>query len=198
MKNILLTINIILLLLVGYLYYLHFHNDNQQNAAHKISSESTSTNDKSRVAYIDLDSLQNNYGYYQKLKNDFEKKQNQANDEIASLQKKYQSRAMELQQKAATMDQKQQEAAMQEINKMQQDLQAKKQNIDNELYNDNSKMKEEILTRIENFLKGYNKDGKYSYIFSYEPGFMFYKDSTLNITPDVITGLNKLDSEKAK
>ena len=198
MKNILLTINIILLLLVGYLYYLHFHNDNQQNTAHKISSESTSTNDKSRVAYIDLDSLQNNYGYYQKLKNDFEKKQNQANDEIASLQKKYQSRAMELQQKAATMDQKQQEAAMQEINKMQQDLQAKKQNIDNELYNDNSKMKEEILTRIENFLKGYNKDGKYSYIFSYEPGFMFYKDSTLNITPDVITGLNKLDSEKAK
>ena len=77
MKNILLTINIILLLLVGYLYYLHFHNDNQQNTAHKISSESTSTNDKSRVAYIDLDSLQNNYGYYQKLKNDFEKKQNQ-------------------------------------------------------------------------------------------------------------------------
>ena len=105
---------------------------------------------------------------------------------------------MELQQKAATMDQKQQEAAMQEINKMQQDLQAKKQNIDNELYNHNSKMKEEILTRIENFLKGYNKDVKYSYIFSYEPGFMFYKDSTLNITPDVITGLNKLDSEKTK
>jgi len=27
---------------------------------------------------------------------------------------------------------------------------------------------------------------------------MFYKDSTLNITPDVITGLNKLDSENKK
>jgi hypothetical protein len=27
---------------------------------------------------------------------------------------------------------------------------------------------------------------------------MFYKDSTLNITPDVIAGLNKLDSENKK
>ena len=105
---------------------------------------------------------------------------------------------MQLQQKASTMNQKEQEAAMQEINKMQQDLQARKQSIDNELYNDNSKMKEDILTRIQNFLKEYNKDGKYSYIFSYEPGFMFYKDSTLNITPDVIAGLNELDSSSKK
>jgi outer membrane protein len=96
------------------------------------------------------------------------------------------------------MNQQEQEAAMQEINKMQQDLQTKKQAIDNDLYNYNSKMKEDILNRIQNFLKEYNKDGKYSYIFSYEPGFMFYKDSTLNITPDVITGLNNEYSENKK
>ncbi|HEU5365751.1 MAG TPA: OmpH family outer membrane protein, partial [Hanamia sp.] len=117
---------------------------------------------------------------------------------ITAMQKKYQSRAMQLQQKAANMNQKEQEEAMQEMNKMQQDLQNRKQSIDNELYNYNSKMKDDILTRIQNFLKEYNKDGKYSYIFSYEPGFMFYKDSTLNITPDVIAGLNKLDSENKK
>ena len=198
MKNFLLIINIVLLILVGYLYYLHFKDDKRQSPNTKSVKETVQLNGKSQVAYIDLDSLQNNYGYYQKLKSDFEKKQNQTNDEITPLQKKYQSRAMELQQKAATMNQKQQEAAMQEINKMQQELQVKKQGIDNELYNDNSKMKEEILNRIENFLKGYNKDGKYSYIFSYEPGFMFYKDSTLNITPDVIAGLNKLDSQNRK
>ena len=96
------------------------------------------------------------------------------------------------------MNQQEQESAMQEMNKMQQDLQAKKQSIDNDLYNTNSKMKEDILSRIQNYLKEYNKDGKYSYIFSYEPGFMFYKDSTLNITPDVIAGLNELYSENKK
>ncbi|MGN6296799.1 MAG: OmpH family outer membrane protein [Ginsengibacter sp.] len=195
MKNFLLIINIVLLILVGYLYYLHFSDSRSTQTSQKLrNSENSSQNEKAKVAYIDLDSLQNNYGYYKKLKKDFEQKQTQANDEITALQKKYQTRAMQLQQKAATMSPAEQQDAMQEINKMQQDLQEKKQNIDNDLYNANSKMKEDILTRIQNFLKDYNKNGKYSYIFSYEPGFMFYKDSTLNITPEVIEGLNNLDS----
>ncbi len=198
MKNILLLINIILLGLVGYLYYLQFHNS-KNNIVHEVKySAINNLSEKSKVAYIDLDSLQSNYTYYKKIKADFERKQSAANDEITSMQKKYQARAVQLQQKAATMNQQEQQTAMQEINKMQQDLQTRKQEIDNELYNYNSKMKEDILTRIQNFLKDYNKDGKYSYIFSYEPGFMFYKDSTLNITPDVITGLNALYSENKK
>ncbi len=198
MKNILLGFNILLLALVGYLYYLHFNDAKSNHNLSNSAAPSETSSVKAKVAYIDLDSLQNNYGYYQKLKADFERKQSSANDQIAALQKKYQNRAMQLQQKAATMNQKEQQDAMQEINKMQQDLQERKQNIDNELYNDNSKMKEDILARIQNFLKDYNKDGKYSYIFSYEPGFMFYKDSTLNITNDVIAGLNQLDSTNKK
>jgi outer membrane protein len=196
MKNILLVINIILICLVGYLYYLHFSNTKKpaiQSVRYKAGTESK---DGAKVAYIDLDSLQNNYTYYKKIKTEFEHKQKAANDEISGMQKKYQNRAMQLQQKGATMTQQEQEAAMQEINKMQQDLQSRKQAIDNELYNYNSKMKEDILTRIQDFLKQYNKDGRYSYIFSYEPGFMFYKDSALNVTPDVITGLNDLENKK--
>lgn len=197
MKNILLITNIILLVLVGYLYYLHFKNKGKVVRAIK-KTEAIVNEDKANVAYIDLDSLQNNYGYYQKIKAEFEQKQSKANDEITNMQKRFQSRAMQLQQKAATMDQKEQQSAMEEINKMQQDLQTRKQNIDNDLYNYNSQMKEDILNRIQNFLKDYNRNGKYSYIFSYEPGFMFYKDSTLNITNDVIRGLNQLDSSNKK
>ncbi|MEO8569264.1 MAG: OmpH family outer membrane protein [Ginsengibacter sp.] len=198
MKNILLAINIILILLVGFLYYLYFSNTKKSTSPIIHSSAVNHANQSAKVAYIDLDSLQNNYTYYKKIKAEFEKKQEAANNEITSLQKKYQSRAMQLQQKGPTMSQPEQESAMQEMNKMQQDLQAKKQGIDNDLYNTNSKMKEDILSRIQNYLKEYNKDGKYSYIFSYEPGFMFYKDSTLNITPDVIAGLNELYNENKK
>jgi outer membrane protein len=201
MKNILLAINVVLLLLVGYLYYLQFSKNEPKTKTITQTAQSNtvqSVGEKSKVAYIDLDSLQSNYTYYKKIKAEFEKKQAAANDEITSMQKKFQARAVQLQQKAATMNQQEQESAMQEINKMQQDLQTRKQGIDNELYNYNTKMKEDILTRIQNFLKDYNKDGKYSYIFSYEPGFMFYKDSTLNITPDVISGLNALYAENKK
>lgn len=198
MKNILLVINIVLVFLVGFLYYLHFSSNKKAVIQKDASSSLPRETESAKVAYIDLDSLQNNYVYYKKIKSDFERKQTAANDEITGMQKKYQARAMQLQQKGPSMNQQEQESAMQEINKMQQDLQEKKQGIDNDLYNTNSKMKEDILLRIQNYLKEYNKNGKYSYIFSYEPGFMFYKDSTLDITPDVIVGLNELYSENKK
>ncbi|MEO7802253.1 MAG: OmpH family outer membrane protein, partial [Ginsengibacter sp.] len=62
----------------------------------------------------------------------------------------------------------------------------------------NSKMKDDILKKIQDFLKVYNKDKRFDYIFSYEPGFMFYKDSTLDITRDVVVGLNKSYTESGK
>ena len=189
MKQLSLIINVVLLVLVGYLYYLYFSSSkNRVTVIH--STKDSSINHGNKVAYIDLDSLQNNYAYYKKIKEDIDRKQTASTNEINNLQKHYQSRAMQLQQKGPSMSQQDQQSAMKEISQMQQDLQAKKQSLDNELFNYNSKMKEDILTRIQNYLKEYNKDGRYDYILSYEPGFMFYKDTALNITRDVIEGLN--------
>ena len=192
MKNFLMISNFILLFLVAVLYYLYFKTNKKEVVPQSKTISSSTINKGNKVAYIDLDSLQSNYQYYKKIKGEYERKQVASNDEITNMQKRYQNRAMQLQQKGPTMNQQEQEAAMKEINQMQQDLQTKKQSLDNELFNYNSKMKEDILSRIQNFLKEYNKDGKYDYIFSYEPGFMFYKDTSLNITNDVIAGLNAL------
>jgi outer membrane protein len=190
MAKLSLTLNLVLLGLVGYLYYLHFSpSKSPVKFAH--FGKDSAKNHGNKVAYLDLDSLQNNYVYYKKIKADFDRKQTASNDEITNLQKRYQARAMQLQQKGPTMNQQDQESAMREINQMQQNLQEKKQSLDNDLFNYNSKIKEDLLNRIQNFLKEYNKDGRYDYIFSYEPGFMFYKDTALNITKDVITGLNQ-------
>mgnify|MGYP000515864702 CR=1 FL=1 len=198
MKNFSLILNGVLLLLVGYLYYLQFSSSKKYAFINTQKCKDSSTNHGNKIAYIDLDSLQSSYEYYKILKADFEKKQAASNNEVANLQKRYQARAMQLQQKGTTMNPQEQEAAMKEINQMQQNLQAKKQALDNDLYNSNSKMKEDILSRIQNFLKEYNKDGRFDYVFSYEPGFMFYKDSALNITSDVINGLNELYAKNKK
>lgn len=198
MKHFSLIVNVVLLLLVGWLYYDKFSSTKKTVAANTQKCKDSSTNHGNKLAYIDLDSLQGSYEYYKILKADFEKKQAASNNEVADMQRRYQSRAMQLQQKGATMSQPEQEAAMKEINQMQQGLQAKKQELDNSLYNANSKMKEDILSKIQNFLKEYNKDGRFDYVFSYEPGFMFYKDSALNITSDVINGLNEMYAKNKK
>ena len=197
MKNFSLIINVVLMVLVGYLYYLHF-NSNKKNAVHVKGFRDSSNRSGTKVAYLDLDSLQSNYEYYKKINAEFVRKQNASNDEVTNMQKRFQNRAMQLQQKGPTMNQQEQESAMKEINQMQESLQNKKQSLDNELFNYNTKMKEDILTRIQNYLKEYNRDGRYDYIFSYEPGFMFYKDTALNITNDVIKGLNDLYAKDKK
>ena len=196
MKNFLVASNIILLALVGYLYYLHFNSNKKSSTTYTIKDSAGQS--RARVAYIDLDTLQSNYDYYKKLKAESDKKQEAATKEILSLQNRYQTRTAQLQQKGATMTQQEQEAAMKELGGMQQAFQNRKQELDTELYNYTSKLKEDILSRIQNFLKEYNKDSKYDYIFSYEPGFMFYKDSTLNITKDVVEGLNTIYSKEKK
>jgi len=195
MKNFLVVSNFILLFLVAILYFLYFKSSKKETSPQPKTVSGSTVQTGNKVAYIDLDSLQSNYEYYKKLKGEFERRQIASNNEIASMQKRYQTRAMQLQQKGPTMNQQEQETAMKEINQMQQDLQTKKQALDNELFNDNSKMKEDILNKIQDFLKDYNKNGRYDYIFSYEPGFMFYKDTSLNITKDVIVGLNELYSK---
>lgn len=199
MKKALLVLNGILLLAVAYLFVLQFKkNDKVVKTTKTATTKEVETEPSVLIAYFDLDSLQNNYGYFKKIKADFEKKQAAANNDLVALQKKYQNRAAELQQKAQTMTPQEQEAAMNEMNEMQQKLQIKKQNSDNELFNYNSKMNADILNKIQDFLKEYNKDGRYAYVLSYQPGLMFYKDSTLDITADVIKGLNDLDLEKKK
>lgn len=199
MKKALLVLNGILLLAVAYLFVLQFKkNDKVVKTTKTATTKETEAEPTVLIAYFDLDSLQNNYGYFKKIKADFEKKQAAANNDLIALQKKYQNRAAELQQKAQTMTPQEQEAAMNEMNEMQQKLQIKKQNSDNELFNYNSKMNADILNKIQDFLKEYNKDGRYAYVLSYQPGLMFYKDSTLDITADVIKGLNDLDQEKKK
>ena len=175
MKNILLATNIILIALVGYLYFLHFHTE-KNTTSHFSTVRDTASGAKARVAYIDLDSLQSNYGYYIKIKAESDRRQQAATNEISGLQ----------------------DAAVKEIGRMQQDLQEKKQKLDNELYDYTAKVKDDMLKRIQNFLKDYNKDNKYDYVFSFEPGFMFYKDTTLNITHDVIEGLNDLYAKEKK
>lgn len=198
MKQFSLIFNVILLVLVGVLYYLHFSSKKAAVIDLKSPASAQVHSGGARVAYLDLDSLQSNYGYYKKIKADFEKKQTESNNEITNLQKRYQSRAMQLQQKGPTMNQQEQDAAMKEINQMQESLAAKKQATDNELFAYNSKMKDDILKKIQDFLKEYNKNKRFDYIFSYEPGFMFYKDTTLDITRDVVIGLNKNYSETNK
>jgi len=52
------------------------------------------------------------------------------------------------------------------------------------------------MKEIKDYLKKFNEDRRYSFIFSYEPGLFYYKDSAFDITSQVLKGLN--DQYKAR
>ncbi len=64
-------------------------------------------------------------------------------------------------------------------------------------YNDYvTRRMQDVKTKIEEFLKEYNRDKGYSYIVAYEPGLYYYKDTIYNITGDVVKGLNAMYNKK--
>ncbi|UAY50835.1 OmpH family outer membrane protein [Ferruginibacter albus] len=200
MKNLLLALNIVLLSAVGFLFYKQYSGNGGTDNKNKtvVASNSSQPVNASRMAWINMDSLQNNYEYFKEKKSSFEKEQQAGNADLEMYQHKYEQELAELQQKAPTMTPQQQEAASKRYAEIQRDLGIKKQNLDNQLYQSSSRMKDSIYKKVQDFLADYNKEKHFNYVFSYEPALIVYRDSTLDITNDVIDGLNQAYKKEKK
>jgi len=130
------------------------------------------------------------------VKAEISKKEDAMNTELDNLDKSYRDKVNGYQQQAQTMNQTQSEMATQDVMHLQESIKSRKATLDQE-YNDlvMRRMKD-VKVKIEDFLKTYNADKRYSYIVSYEQGLFYYKDSAYNITADVITGLNDIYKNK--
>ena len=75
--------------------------------------------------------------------------------------------------------------------KKQQDLQDLQNRLTNELATENQKNSLQLRDSINSFLKEYNKEKGYSFIFS-NTGFdnLLYADQAYNITDEIVEGLN--------
>ena len=112
-----------------------------------------------------------------------EQKENAMNVELSSMEKTYQKKIAEWQKKGTAMSQAESEQAQQEYAMMQQNYQSRKQSLQEELFKNQEDLKSDIRKKIEVFLKEYNKQRNYSFIFAYESNsFMYAKDTTYNIT----------------
>ena len=193
MKQLSIGLNIVLLVLVGILFYLHF-DDRKKTAATvmpaKTDNSSTASLASSRIGYFEMDSLQANYAYFKDALSHLKEKERTMNAELAGMEKEYQKKVNEWQKKGAAMSQAEADAAQRENAQLQQAYQVRKQTLEESFGKQSMEFKKDIKKKIEEYLKDYNKDKNYSYILSYEPDFIFLRDTTCNITPDLVKGLN--------
>ena len=87
-----------------------------------------------------------------------------------------------------------------ELAKEQQQIDEKKQSLSQQLNEKSYKFMDDIQKKLRDFLGEYNSQKNFTYIFTTGTGldYMVYKDSSLNITADVIAGMNEKMSSSAK
>jgi outer membrane protein len=202
MKNVLLVLNIVLLAAVAFLFYKFYSNG--PRAVSPISKavrsdSSLSSNTSCRIGYFEMDSVDNNCEMVKDVRNELNRKEEASMNELSRMDQQIRDKMAEYQNQAATMTQAQGEMAQQDLMQRQQKLQGRKQELDQEYQNLYMRLNTEMKKKIETFLHEYNSANTYSYIFAYENGLFFYKDSAFNITRDVVTGLNTMyKDQKAK
>jgi outer membrane protein len=194
MKNGMLIWNVILSLVVGFLLIMQFGNKkNNAPGGKNNASDSLIANKQFRIAYFEMDSVAANFDLVRELKTELTKKEEAIGTEMAnrtkSLQQKY-NYYQNLAQ-AGNLSEAQSEAASKEMKDMDEEMKNRKQLLDQDYNNYMMTKQNEIKTKIEDFLKKYNKTKEYSYIVSYEQGLFYFRDTVYNITADVVKGLNE-------
>jgi outer membrane protein len=146
-----------------------------------------------KIAYVEIDSLMSQYQFCKDYTLLLTKKGENIRATLNQKAKTLDSDAQEFQRKlqnnAYTQERAEQENAR--LVKMQQDLQALQERLSNEFDAETAKYNNAMRDSITSFLKIYNQDKGYSLVLSKAGDNMLLADPSLDITNDVVAGLNK-------
>ena len=205
MNKILLGVNAALVLAVGFLFYKLSDSDCCEMGSNKngplVKTDAKLMPVTSKIAFFKADSINENYLYLKEKTKALEDEEKRLNGTLEGKMQALQGRFNELQQKAANMTPQEQEAAQLELQQSQQQIEELKYKMATDLDKKRVALQKEFFEKVNGFLKRYNQQQNFDYILSYAEGgqVMLAKD-TLDITTDVVNGLNQeyKDSKKAK
>ncbi len=165
------------------------------NQAPKVDEKPASQNAPAelKIAYVEVDSIMTQYTYCKEKSAELEKKGNNIQKTLAQKQQALQNAAVKFQQdiQANKYTQQQAEAVQAGLQKQNNDLQALNQRLSSEFQQETEKFNKELRKNIQQYLAEYNKDKKYSVIFSKQGDNILYADKAYDITNEVVAGLNK-------
>jgi outer membrane protein len=196
MKNLSLVLNLLLVAAVGYLYYYDFSGKKVKEVAAKINSSYTSTDTgvhRPVLAYVELDSLNENITYIKERRKELDAEMKAIETEQESGYRGLQAQKDNFLKKGGTITEADAQVFQQKLMDQQQQIDSRKQMLSQKLNEKSFVIMEDIQKKLREFLTEYNKDKKFMYILANGTGmeYMLYKDSSLNITADVIRGMNE-------
>lgn len=202
MKNASIIISSLALVGVIVLFGMHFSGKKTQDTSVSSTTSKGTVAATGKIAYVDVDSLEAHYEYLKSKKLEFEKKQQAMSAELQRSSNQMQADLENVQRKmkAQTLTEAEYQAAQQRLGQMQQSLETRKQVLTQQLLKEQDDFNTDLKKRLESFLEEYNKDKGYDYILSYThqgPAMIMYANKSLNITADVIKGMNERSQNAA-
>jgi outer membrane protein len=184
MKSNTLIFNGVLALAVVILYILHFTSGNTPIKASAASGTGT------KVAYFEIDSIQNSYEFFKEVKSSLQVKDMENAKELTALKNAFAAKYQDLQKNGRSLSQAEIGSRQQELAQLEKNYTNKEQQLSQELQEESFRRLQDVKKKIEVFLEKYNKNKEFAYIFSSNADLMYYKDTAYDITSDIIKGLN--------
>ncbi len=192
----------ILLVAVAVLYYLFFSSGVkiQSGSSAKKGSNNIKAETSVKLAYIDLDTIEDKYLYFKQKNDELEKEKKKMEADVESGVRKLEQDRENFLKRGQSITQAEAEQFQQQFQSRYQQLSEKRETLFAAHMENQKKAFDEIQAKINTYLSEYNKNEKYQFIFSVGAGNLtvYYKDSALNITSEVLKGLNAAYQNKGK
>lgn len=201
MKNVSLALNAVLFIAVGYLYYVHFSTSDKKSAKGKtnvIANKNADSINGATIAYVDLDTLNEKITFIKTTRKSLEAEQQSIETEWENAYRNLESQKNNFLSRGKSITQAEAEQFQASLLQQQQVVDERKQSRTQKLNDKSYKFLEDIQKKLKEFLAEYNQESKFTYIFSTGNGldYMVYKDGSLNITEDVVKGMNEMLEKK--
>ena len=167
---------------------------NTQEETNETAQNTESESVGLRIAYVEFDSLLNQYQLYKDYEEVLTRKGTDIQNTLAQKQRKLESSAIALQRKYEnngfqTRDEL--EKAQKGLQQQELELQQLATKLQNEFNEEQLRINQEARDSIQNFLKIYNLTKKYDYVMIKAGDNFLVANPKYNITNDIVTGLNK-------
>jgi outer membrane protein len=196
MKSISSVLAVLSFIGVCILGFLHFKGSKAPTPRKVVKTDSlggVSSNQAATFAYVDLDTLQENYNLFKKKKAEFEAREKAISTELQTEGQKLEAEFLGLQKRAqeGKLSEAEGQVAQKRLGQAQQELEIKKQNQSSKLLKDQDDFNTGLQDNLKGFLADYAVEKGYDYVFAYTPNStILYANAADNVTEDVIKALN--------
>jgi len=199
MKYGLLIWNVVLTLIALYLLITQLTSGKkvETTPAKSYAVDSVSLHAPFRIAYFEMDSVENNFQMVRDVQGEISRKEKDYNNDLAKLDYAYQTRVESYRSKGKLSNDEIEKAQI-DLKQLQDQLKGQKQQLDQDYQEFVMHRQLELKAVIVDFLKEFNKTKNYSYIMVYERDQFYFKDTAYNITAEIIKGLNEQYKNKKK